>query len=273
VLAEADIEAVAALPGGERAFALLQVGQMARAAAELRALWPAVSATPALARAVILTAASAGLPGLAAEMDAALHGSAASLHEGLPLDVPVLAPDGGFRVDPAMVYGLTRAESGFASAARSQAGALGMMQVMPDTAIFLASMDGPARGPGRVRGRVRALLRDPGRNLEVGQRYIAYLSGHAAVQGDLLRLLASYDCGPARMAEWSATVEDRNDPLLFLEAIPIDETRDYVPRVLTYTWLYAAQLRLPSPSLDELASGAWPRYHPLAHGAPPVLLH
>jgi hypothetical protein len=48
-----------------------------------------------------------------------------------------------------------------------------------------------------------------------------------------------------------------------MEALPVDETRAYVSRVLTYTWIYAALLWLPTPSLDELAVGAWPRYRPL----------
>ena len=42
--------------------------------------------------------------------------------------------------------------------------------------------------------------------------------------------------------------------------LPGDETRVYIPRALAYSWLYAAQLRLPSPSLDELAAGVWPRF-------------
>ena len=50
------------------------------------------------------------------------------------------------------------------------------------------------------------------------------------------------------------------DPLLFIESVPNDETRNYIPRALAYTWLYAAELKLPSPSLDELAAGSWPRF-------------
>ena len=64
------------------------------------------------------------------------------------------------------------------------------------------------------------------------------------------------------------------DPLLFIETIPIDETRAYVTRVLTHTWLYAAQMRLPAPSLEALASGAWPRFTPQAtRGLPASRLH
>ena len=60
------------------------------------------------------------------------------------------------------------------------------------------------------------------------------------------------------MARWLGTIGHETDPLLFIEALPGDETRAYVPRALAYSWLYAAQLGLPSPSLDELAAGLWP---------------
>ncbi len=64
--------------------------------------------------------------------------------------------------------------------------------------------------------------------------------------GDLLRLLASYNAGPGNFARWVSQIRDNDDPLLFIEAIPIDETRAHVPRVLTYTWIYAARLHLPA---------------------------
>jgi soluble lytic murein transglycosylase-like protein len=252
VLGVADVDAVGALPGGARAFALLQIGRKALAAAELRQLWPTVVQTPGLARAVMLVTDAAGLPDLAAEMEAALQSPDRRLQAETRLALPPLSPSIGFSVDPAMVYGLARAESGFDPDSTSRAGAVGVLQIMPDTASFLTGVAG---------GRLHAMLHDPGRNLDLGQRYIAYLSMDAAVQGDLLRLLASYNCGPSRMADWSGPLRDLGDPLMFLEAIPVDETRAYVPRVLAYMWMYARRLHLPSPSLDELATGAWPRYH------------
>ena len=77
----------------------------------------------------------------------------------------------------------------------------------------------------------------------------------------MIRLLASYNSGPGGFARSSGSIRDGGDPLLFIEAIPVDETRRFVPRVLAYTWIYAARMQLPTPSLDELAAGAWPRYH------------
>jgi len=255
-LSEADIEAVSAKPEGLRAFALIQVGQLPRAEAELRRLWPAATSEPALGRAIMLVAQRAGLVQLAAQL-----ADLVQVADGVPRDatrfpIPRLLPAGGFQVDPAMVYAITRTESNFNTGLVSSAGATGLMQIMPDTASFLTGQ--------RVGGELRGRLREPGVNLDLGQRYVAYLSQHEVVGGDLLRLLASYNAGPGNFGRWGSALRHAGDPLLFIEAIPIDETRAFVPRVLTYTWIYAARMNLPTPSLDELAAGGWPRYHPLA---------
>lgn len=265
-LGEADVDAVAATPEGLRAFALLQVDQPERASAELRLLWPAAQRSRPLARAVMLVAEQAGLSDLAVQFADLLAAADGRPRESMRFPVPNLRPAHGFRVDPAMIYGLARTESNFDSALVSSAGARGLLQIMPDTASFIV---------GTAFSRAyRTLLHDPAINLDLGQRYVDYLAGNEAVHGDLIRLLAAYNCGPGNFAHWASQIRDNGDPLLFIEAIPIDETRAHVPRVLTYTWIYAAELHLPAVSLDELAAGAWPRYHPLDHPqAPAPRLH
>jgi len=265
-LGEADIEAVAATPQGMRAFALLQVGQEHRAEAELRGLWPSVQEAPALGRAIMLVAAKAGLVELAGQLADLVQSADGRPRDNMRFPVPRLRPADGFRLDPALVYGITRTESNFDADMTSSAGAVGLMQIMPDTASFIT---GQPATPA-----LRGQLRDPSVNLDLGQRYVDYLAGYDAIAGDLLRLLASYNSGPGNFSRWGAALRDGGDPLLFIEAIPVGETRAFVPRVLAYTWIYAARLHLPTPSLDELAAGGWPRYHPLqpAH-EPPARLH
>ncbi|MDE2576632.1 MAG: lytic transglycosylase domain-containing protein [Rhodospirillales bacterium] len=268
----ADIAAVAATPAGNLAFALLQIGQPARAEAALRLLGPQVETDPALARAVMLVAARAGLVDLAAQLADIVQAA-----DGLPRDatrfpVPHLLPSGGFRVDPALVYALARAESNFDAHLISPAGASGLMQIMPETARFIVRVSAgapDASGPGASGPSASGpgALRDAATNLDLGQRYVAYLALHEAVRGNLIRLLASYNAGPAGFARWADSIRDNNDPLLFIEAIPIDETRAFVPRVLAYGWIYAARMGLPALGLDELAAGHWPRYHPLDAGS------
>ena len=109
----------------------------------------------------------------------------------------------------------------------------------------------------------RIELHDPANNLAVGQRYVGYLAGIDIVGGDMLRLLATYNSGPGGFTKWAGSMRDGGDPLLFIEAVPIDETRTFIPRVLAYSWIYAARLHLPAVSLDDLAAGVWPRYHPV----------
>ncbi len=248
-LAEADLDAVLATKPGARAFALLQIGQTARADAELRLLWPTIQTSPSFGRAVMLVAQRAGLADLAGQLADFVQSQDGRPRDFTRFPIPRLQPEGGFTVDPALVYGLARTESNFDNSLVSSAGARGLMQIMPATARFVS--------PNQ-----RIHLHDPANNLAVGQRYIGYLAGIEIVSGDLLRLLATYNSGPGGFVKWAGGIRDGGDPLLFIEAVPIEETRTFIPRVLAYSWIYAARLRLPAASLDELAAGVWPRYHP-----------
>jgi soluble lytic murein transglycosylase-like protein len=250
---ESEAAAVAETAPGWRALALLQIGQRERAEAELRGLWPRVQGNAGVMRAMLAVASQAGMTELAAQL-ASLQQSA----DGRPRDfarfpLPRLQPDQGFRMDPALLYALARQESNFDPGAVSRAGARGLLQIMPATAVYVTG-DASLRGAGARR------LHDPGFALEVGQRYIHYLARHEQVGGDLIRLLAAYNNGPGNLARWQPAVRHRGDPLLFIESIPVGETRSFVQRVLTYSWIYATRLGLPAPSLDALAAGQFPRF-------------
>jgi soluble lytic murein transglycosylase len=249
-LAQADVDAIAATPQGLRAFALLQVGQQDRAEAELRALWPTTKADPALGRALRLVASSAGLVDFAAQLAALTETDDGRARGDANLPLPPLHPAGGFRIDPALVYALTRLESDFDSGAVSPAGARGLMQIMPMTARFMT-------GNSSLEGE---RLHDPAFNLALGQRYVAYLATQDGVDGDLIRMLASYNIGPTRLARLNGTIQDNNDPLMFIEAIPNSETRSFVRHALTYAWIYAARLGRPPTGLDALVAGEFPRF-------------
>ncbi|MBV9785791.1 MAG: lytic transglycosylase domain-containing protein [Acidisphaera sp.] len=255
-LGEADIEAVAATPEGLAAFALLQIGENARADGELRRLAARSRDDLPLSRAVMLVADKAGLYDLSAQLAALVQSEDGRPRDYARYPVPRLLPREGFHIDPAMLYALTRVESNFDTDAISPVGARGLLQIMPVTAGYM-------EGDPELAGSLGDRLHNPAFNLAIGQRYIRYLAQHDVVQGDLIRLLASYNGGPGNCARWVADIHDDGDPLLFIEAIPNDETRSFVQRVLASTWIYAMRLRLPAPSLDELASGVFPRYRPL----------
>ncbi len=250
---EAEAAAVAETAGGWRALALLQVGQRGRAEAELRQLWAQARNNPGLVRSMLAVASQAGLPGLAAQL-----AGASQTADGRPRDyarfpLPPLLPQGGFRVDPALLYGLALQESRLDPAAISPAGARGLMQLMPATASFVAN-------DPELRGAAMHRLHDPAFSLELAQRYVHHLATHEAVDGNLIRLLAAYNAGPGNLAKWLPASGHRDDPFLFIESIPIDETREFVQRVLAYSWIYASRLGLLTPSLDRLVAGGFPRF-------------
>ena len=149
-----------------------------------------------------------------------------------------------------------RHESGFNATAISRAGARGLMQIMPRTASYLTQ-------DGALARKARDRLYDPEFNLGLGQKYLAYLLDLGTVQGDLSSLLAAYNAGPGNLAKWQRKIAHGDDPLLFIEAIPVRETRNFVRHVLTSYWIYRARLGQDAPSLDAIAAGRWPLYTPL----------
>jgi soluble lytic murein transglycosylase len=255
LLSQADVDAVAATPQGWRAFALLQVGQPDRAEAELRALWAKAGSDRVFGRSLMMVTASTGLTDCAAQMASVLQSQDGRRHDELRFPMPRLRPAGGFSIDPALVYAVTRVESNFDTGAISPAGARGLMQIMPATARYLTGnlFFAPER------------LDEPSSNLAIGQRYLSYLSRQDGIDNDLIRLLASYNSGPGNFLRWESGVRDNGDPLLFIEAIPVAETRAFVSHALVYSWIYAARMHLPARSLDDLAAGEFPRFTPLDH--------
>ncbi|HEX7390804.1 MAG TPA: lytic transglycosylase domain-containing protein, partial [Acidiphilium sp.] len=247
-LSEADIEAVAAQPNGALAFGLIQAGRPEDAADALRSLWPAIQSQPGLGRAVMGVAARAGLIDVAIAAERTLPGSEIA---GLNLPLPSLHPQGGFSVDPSLIYALARTESGFDPDAVSAAGARGLMQLMPATASAMARRNG-----------ISGSHVDPSVNLALGQSYLKYLGDQPGVSRNLLDILASYNAGPVAASAWERTIKDGGDPLVFLESIPNATTRRFVTQVLTDSWIYAEEIGSTPESLDAMAEGKFPELTP-----------
>jgi hypothetical protein len=72
------------------------------------------------------------------------------------------------------------------------------------------------------------------------------------------------------VTRWLATKAGKDDPLLFVESIPVAETRSYVKRLLLYHWLYRRRFGRDAASLDATARGDWPIYRPVLDNAPPT---
>ena len=251
-LREEALKQLAEAPGGARAVTLLQVGQDRRAERELRYLFG--QASPELARAMLALADRARLPSLAMRLGNMLVKSGSSLYDSTAYPVPSLAVADERIQDTALVLALIRQESGFNPNAKSRAGARGLMQIMPRTASFIAR-------DRRYRGAKRRALFDPETNVELGQRYINILLNEPYIGGDLFRMAVAWNAGPGNLRKWQRHSGGEGDPLLFIESIPLRETRIFVERVLTNFWIYRARFGQPTPSLDAVAAGEWPSYH------------
>lgn len=133
-------------------------------------------------------------------------------------------------LNPALLRGLAKQESRFTPGVHSAVGAVGLMQLMPETAAELAG-----------RPVSSSELEDPERNTELGSLYLRRLLQQW--QGDPLLTVASYNAGPGATAGW-INPRLRQAPELWVEAIPYPETRLYVKKVLGNAWSYQ-QGRMP----------------------------
>jgi soluble lytic murein transglycosylase len=265
---ESDAQQLLEVPAGRRALALLQVGETARAEAELRGLAPRASA--AVIEAMVGVADRANMPALSLQLAGLIGEGGQRLHHAL-YPVPRWTPIGGFTVDRALVFAVMRQESQFFADAKSYAGALGVMQLMPATAHAMARRAG-VRLTARDRT-MRDALADPEFNMALAQEYITELMQNERIKGNLLLLAAAYNCGPGALQRWQSDPQLRKDPLLFVESIPSHQTRIFTERVLANYWIYRLRLGQPLPDLDALAAGEWPTYTALDHPPEPDRRH
>ncbi len=135
-------------------------------------------------------------------------------------------------VSPSLLYAVAHQESHFTAAAYSSVGAIGVMQIMPATAQWLA----PRMG---WRDFSLDLLRRPGKSVQMGAFYLHWLAGY--LPGDLPAQLVGYNAGPGNARHWRDQFGPDDD--LFLEQIPVQESRHYLRQVLrnmaAYKMLYA----------------------------------
>lgn len=132
-------------------------------------------------------------------------------------------------LEPAFVAGIVYTESRFRPDAESYREAYGLMQLLPDTAVFVGERAG-----------IEGDYRDPEVNLRLGTWYLGYLK--EKYEGDERLMLAAYNSGEGQVDEWIS--EGGFD---VSRDIPFEETRNYVENVLeareTYRDLYGSRLR------------------------------
>lgn len=156
---------------------------------------------------------------------------------GAYFPVPDMIPE-ELPVSRALALSIARRESEFDPEARSPAGALGLMQMLPSTAAEVAKDQG-------IKFSKAKLASDPAYNATLGAAYLKELVDQF---GPSVALVASgYNAGPGRPRGW---VDAFGDPRLastdvvdWVEMIPFTETRTYVMRVVEGVVIYRAKLR------------------------------
>ncbi len=156
-------------------------------------------------------------------------------------------------VSPEIILGLSRQESEFNPRAFSRAGARGMMQLIPSTALITARKEG-------IRYSRTALLDDPVYNLTLGSAHLSHLLEQ--FNGSLVLTFAAYNAGVNRAAQWIEVYGDPRgpdiDPVDWIELVPFSETRNYIQRVLENTQVYRGQLNnkpIPGRLASDLERG------------------
>lgn len=130
-------------------------------------------------------------------------------------------------IDPEVLFAITRQESAFIPSAKSPVGAMGLMQLMPQTGKMVARL---RKEPLRH----HTELLKPEKNIRLGSFYLRMMLDQH--QQNHALAAASYNAGPHRVATWIPEYDIPVDS--WIETIPFKETREYVQNFLTYTVIY-----------------------------------
>lgn len=261
-LSRADTDILYQNSAVRRAVALSQIGRQTDAEEELRRVFPQMKDRNERER-VLKLAHTLNLSAVQISMANVLKRGAEDDITALDYalyPMPKWEPKGGFAVEPALIFAFGRQESGFRPEAKSPGGALGVMQIMPETARYMTEKMNLSLTSNSA-------LLSPQTNLALGQSYLDHLLTNPLINGNLIYLAAAYNAGPGKLAGWKQTSEMKHDPLLFLESIPYGETRHYVKQVLTAYWVYQALDGREPESAEMLAKGDWPVYQPMTASA------
>ncbi|MCU0567900.1 MAG: transglycosylase SLT domain-containing protein [Oculatellaceae cyanobacterium Prado106] len=148
------------------------------------------------------------------------------------------------QLNPLLVTGLIRQESRFEANIRSVADAVGLMQIIPETAAYVAEQNNVKQYN----------LSDPNDNVKLGTWYLDYT--HREYDNNSLFAVASYNAGPGAIADWIKRYSF-SDPDQFIEQIPYPETKGYVTSVFENYWNY---LRLYNPEVSQQLAQLSPKH-------------
>lgn len=242
-----DARRIEATNKGKRASLLIQAGQISLAEAELKTL--PINGNNELKKSLLAYANHHKLPSVLMMMGNALSTDRGNYYDAALYPQAEWISSIDFEVDEALMNAFVRQESRFNQLAANPSGATGLMQLMPSTANHVVGKEVYNSRAGRYD------LRQPDKNLDIGQRYIQELLSHPAVKNDVINLAVAYNAGPGNLSKWKRERNHITDPLLFIETIPFHETRAFVERIMANYWVYRMREGKSTPTLDALAAG------------------
>jgi soluble lytic murein transglycosylase len=147
-----------------------------------------------------------------------------------------------YNVDPAWIFAISRQESAFINNAKSKAGAIGVMQLMPATAKAVAKNNKiPYYNTGNLLAETT--------NISLGAAYLSQmLANH---NGNPILATAAYNAGPNKVKQWTAKTGSMATDI-WIELVPYKETRNYLKRVVTNTAIYRSRLGKPANLLSDI---------------------
>lgn len=148
-------------------------------------------------------------------------------------------------LDPAWVFALVRQESLFMPEVKSSAGALGLMQLMPNTALLVANQAHMSF--------MTSNLLNPQMNVELGSIYLRHMLGD--FNNNMILATAAYNAGPGNVKKWLSARPIPAD--IWIETIPFKETRNYVKNIMGSMTFYEKELNIPETLSIRMRNPVW----------------
>ena len=140
-----------------------------------------------------------------------------------------------YRLDPDLVWSIINEETYFRPWKTGQDGEIGLMQITPTVGREWAAETGMRELERQMAQDPSSLLRDPERNIQIGSWYLEKIGEqYREISGGDARMIAAYNAGPSRAAEWSKPMEAGRELTEeeFVNKIDIPSTRAYVTSIL-----------------------------------------
>jgi soluble lytic murein transglycosylase len=186
-------------------------------------------------------------------MTVARSGDYSDLELRFPLDhqAEIERYAGSYQLKPGHVFAVIRQESAFNKDARSHAGAMGLMQLMPKTGRATARRNNiPLSSTSK--------LYEPDTNIQIGSAYLRQVMDK--YDDSIVLASAAYNAGPHRVQGWLPE-EDEQSAASWIALIPFTETRKYVQRVLAYAAIYDWRMDAPVTPLWKHMPRVKPKTH------------